>query len=570
MANDFQTISVVNSSSELPKRRIVVELRHKDGVVYSINKETSQAETEVRVKFSRVLGGLSNATIEIVNLMPEVIAKFATGNYLDSVDNIIRIYAGYEDNTKETTNLPLLYEGYILWSVVIQGRPDVIFKIDAIENYKQFISPLNLSQQEDMSMLGWVSYVIQQAGFTANTDAIDALEDEEKAKYLSAVKSMTYNGNLVGFLRGELKKFCRMQFCQEAGIIYLYPNSDDNNNYLSRVDRQKLIDDNKIISADVNAHPLGVMIGIPTPTYTGVNVRTLFNRTIRPYDLFVLQSITSGMSAFNKAYLVLKVNYSLQLRGQSFYADIEAVRYTQPSKGTEDTTSIQSATVENTVEITDNSAKATAKRVSETAVNNLEVRAPCTVLRYYSLVHTVDLKVAINQLSPIREDGKRTFREYATLLDIPVRTPKVNGLAILTVPEVGDTGWVVASDMDTFAWTNSDKFPEAGINPSLWGGHKWCFGYFEPENIYSKPNTDHYINPITKQGMAIQTTDGKYGIIINKDGNIFIKSKSLTIDGDTTFNDNVNIKKTLTNGEVNMTTHIHKDNHGGNTGQPHN
>lgn len=84
-----------------------------------------------------------------------------------------------------------------------------------------------------------------------------------------------YSGKLGNFLQKELFKFRGMRFIQDRMNIKLLPNDLDYRVYLSKMSSPALENANKVISGRING-VMATMIGIPNPSFYGVELKTLF------------------------------------------------------------------------------------------------------------------------------------------------------------------------------------------------------------------------------------------------------------------------------------------------------
>lgn len=557
MAEDVQL------SQKLSQRRIIVELIDTaTNSTYIVNEK--QNITEVQVSWERCVGGLGQASILIFNLNPNVVSSFTTRNYYPSQKKEVKIYAGYEDRDSPKTkeNLTLVYSGEVLFAKLTQGRPDTIFSITAMENFSNMNVDINLSSvgidaNTEISMLDMVVKVLSYYNFTVDTSVFDWLMSNKTAialKYYTIMSNgYMYSGKMSNFLQNELFKFNGMQFIQEGMNIKLLPNDLDYNVYLSQLNSPALENANKVISGRVNG-TMATMIGIPNPSFYGVELKTLFSEKVRAGEQFLLKSrvFATGneASSYNIPYEITSVSYNLQLRGQSFYQNIKAIRYIKENdSSTPQNNSIFSASFENMMSNPPRTFIQTAQSISGAAFDGLQVRIPCVVISVNSSKNTVSVSIPIQKMSTLIKNGQREFIPYQNLYNIPIKMPAANGCVIRFPVVEGTTGWVVASDIDADAWRQSNEFPNGGVNPRSQLFHQLSWGYFEPEIILPKGFS---ITNGGDNGICIQSLDGAGGIVVNPDGTLIINAKSLTINGNTTING------TLTNNNINVSTHVHK------------
>lgn len=555
MAEDVQL------SQKLSQRRIIVELTDTaTNSTYIVNEKQNIAE--VQVSWEKCVGGLGKAQILIFNLNPYIVSTFTTKDYYPEKKKEVKIYAGYEDRDRPKTKeeLTLLYTGEILFAKLTQGRPDTIFSITAMELFSKMNEDINLSEvglQDNMTILDMVVKILEKYGFKVDISVFEWLMANRSAialKYYTLISDgYMYSGKLGNFLQKELFKFRGMRFIQDGMNIKLLPNDLDYKVYLSNMSSPALENANKVISGRVNG-VMATMIGIPNPNFYGVELKTLFSEKVKAGKQFLLKSrvFATGdeASSYNIPYEITSVSYNLQLRGQNFYQNIRAIRFVKDNNSsTSQKNSILSSTLNNLMSNPPRTFLETAHSMADATFDGMRVRVPCVVESVNNTTNTATVSIPIKKISSFIKNGERELIEYQNLRNIPIKMPAANGCVIRFPVVEGTTGWVVASDLDAGAWRNSDKFPEGGIEPRTYNFHQFAWGYFEPEIILPKGFS---ITNGGDNGICIQSLDGTGGVVINPDGTLIINAKSLTINGNTTING------TLTNNNINVSTHVHQ------------
>lgn len=340
MANgETESIATISSKPNysIPERRISIELISGNWSDYiGLGRNT----TETVVRFSRTFGGLGKADITIYNPHPDVINRFTQTSYLPRNPNRIKIYAGYKANNHQEENWNSLgepiYEGYILWAAPV-GITDVALQIEAMEefpelNYDITVSPANGGNPEGTSSVDIIKEVLEYAGFIMDDSAISNGDFRDKYYHPDGVDFINYSfsGKIADFLQREIFRFNRMQFIIDGKTVYLRPNSEDENIELTQV---KLPID-RFISGRLQENIDGVenvksyfetlMIGTPSISYYGANIRVLYTKKLKAGDRFRL--ISRLYPKFNFVYEIINIKYYLQLRGQNFYMDLECIR----------------------------------------------------------------------------------------------------------------------------------------------------------------------------------------------------------------------------------------------------
>ena len=555
MADDVQL------SQKLSQRRIIVELTDTaTNSTYIVNAKQNIAE--VQVSWEKCVGGLGKAQILIFNLNPYIVSTFTTKDYYPEKKKEVKIYAGYEDRDKPKTKeeLTLLYEGDILFAKLTQGRPDTIFSITAMELFSKMNEDINLSEvglQENMTILDMVVRILEKYGFNVDISVFEWLMKNNTAialKYYTLISDgYMYSGKLGNFLQKELFKFRGMRFIQDGMNIKLLPNDLDYKVYLSDISSPALENANKVISGRIDG-VMATMVGIPNPSFYGVELKTLFSEKVKAGEQFLLKSriFATGneASSYNIPYEITSVSYNLQLRGQDFYQNIRAIRFVKDNNSsTSQKNSILSSTLNNLMSNPPRTFLETAHSMADATFDGMQVRVPCVVESVNNTTNTATVSIPIKKISSFIKNGERELIEYQYLRNIPIKMPAANGCVIRFPVVEGTTGWVVASDLDAGAWRNSDKFPEGGVEPRTYNFHQFAWGYFEPEIILPKGFS---ITNGGDNGICIQSLDGTGGIVVNPDGTLIINAKSLTINGNTTING------TLTNNNINVSTHVHQ------------
>lgn len=555
MADDVQL------SQKLSQRRIIVELTDTaTNSTYIVNEKQNIAE--VQVSWEKCVGGLGKAQILIFNLNPYIVSTFTTKDYYPEKKKEVKIYAGYEDRDTPKTKeeLTLLYEGEILFAKLTQGRPDTIFSITAMELFSKMNEDINLSEvglQDNMTILDMVVKILEKYKFNVDISVFEWLKAKRSAialKYYTLISDgYMYSGKLGNFLQKELFKFRGMRFIQDGMNIKLLPNDLDYKVYLSDISSPALENANKVISGRING-VMATMIGIPNPSFYGVELKTLFSEKVKAGEQFLLKSrvFATGneASSYNIPYEITSVSYNLQLRGQDFYQNIRAIRFVKDNNSsTSQKNSVLSSTLNNLMSNPPRTFLETAHSMADATFDGMQVRVPCVVESVNNTTNTATVSIPIKKISSFIKNGERELIEYQYLRNIPIKMPAANGCVIRFPVVEGTTGWVVASDLDAGAWRNSDKFPEGGIEPRTYNFHQFAWGYFEPEIILPKGFS---ITNGGDNGICIQSLDGTGGVVINPDGTLIINAKSLTINGNTTING------TLTNNNINVSTHVHQ------------
>lgn len=289
---------------------------------------------DIRVRLSRNYGGIDpRATVSICNLSEKIINELTTVEFAPKYSKTIRVFAGYETKGNETSSIPLLFSGTILWALPTTGRPDVWFTIQAVENFYNVNTILKLPQgiaKDFEYSYEFVKYVCSDIGgypqSAIDTSFFDKIKSSAqpnrlKEYLLNNRDTYSFSSTLGDFLKKDVFQWGRMSAVQMSDKLILLPCSADMDFIESGEDKSTL----PIISASSTP----TMIGIPKPNPTGIDFTTLFDTDVLlPMKRFTLKSyIFPKFDDF--VYWVQKVDYDLQLRGQNFYNHVVARRKVQ-------------------------------------------------------------------------------------------------------------------------------------------------------------------------------------------------------------------------------------------------
>lgn len=317
------TLTVYNESKTFPNRRIIIKLTKAHGREYIINETGNLCA--IKVNINRTYGGIDpSATISICNLPPDLIERFMTKVYSKNFQDTVSVYAGYENIGSETTELPLIFYGNILWAVVSSTRPDMWFEITCNENFYAVNTTITIDATESLTPIEIVTNAANQVGLKVDSSKLEAFKKyfpERAEPYFAKLSPRPFQNTFGRFLQSKVFEFNRMSANIMNNTVYLSPNSVDFGDMI------KNVDPGYIISATSNS-----MIGEPRPNPTGIDIVTLFNPNILPQDVFKLEShfygniSDNGSDFFNMKYWIQNIQYDLETRGKNFYNRIVARR----------------------------------------------------------------------------------------------------------------------------------------------------------------------------------------------------------------------------------------------------
>ena len=172
------------------------------------------------------------------------------------------------------------------------------------------------------------------------------------------------------------------------------------------------------------------------------------------------------------------------------------------------------------------------EKILESFAKKFQTCIPAIVKKVISR-DTVEVSPAV-----LQSDGDDNPVDWANITTT-VLTPFASSMFISMPVSVGDTGWIVAADMDTSEFKKAKKPRQQ----NLWSRHLYQYGFFVPDAIngYTVEDSD-------AGSIVIASLDGNTKITIDKD-QLKINAKSITI---TSSEDNITIDG------VNWKSHTHE------------
>lgn len=157
--------------------------------------------------------------------------------------------------------------------------------------------------------------------------------------------------------------------------------------------------------------------------------------------------------------------------------------------------------------------------------------------------NTVVVTPAVQQIN-----SKWETVEWADI-KLPVHNPFGAGIVVSMPVAVGDTGWIIAGDLDPSLFINTIADGAKPARQNVLNRHAYQFGFFIPDKI-SGAN----ISAADDGALVVQTSDGDTKISI-KDGTITISSKSaLNINAETI---TITGGQNVTINDTDWATHTH-------------
>ena len=212
----------------------------------------------------------------------------------------IKFWAGYEGNVKQ------IYGGQILRSVPAD-MPDTNINITAQALEKAMGKYIERNWENPMFI-----DLIREAATACDFDLCISEQVRSSDKLMKrAGHRYEYSGGAVGYLREIMTDLGSvivtnndgMAFCVANNILYVSFQSEP---YPASI---------PIINKNTG------LIGIPSPTDTGVNLQILMDVTLSPFQTIRLES--ERMPLYNGFYNIINIRHHGTLRGRDWYSDLE-------------------------------------------------------------------------------------------------------------------------------------------------------------------------------------------------------------------------------------------------------
>lgn len=216
------------------------------------------------------------------------------------------------------------------------------------------------------------------------------------------------------------------------------------------------------------------------------------------------------------------------------------------------------------------------------AVERIGVSLPCRIEKYDRATHLADLRVMINwELL----DGQ--IIEGCTIYDVTIRRMYAGGFVIDFPIQVGDLGWLIATDRDLDT-TKANRIPSLPSSPfrNTYASGFWIPDLWGSEDDLNNANPEEMRIPLkidsSDEGrLVIQNAKGTQKISVGQDDiKVFATTATVTaesvnikgntsIDGTLTVTGDIQSKGVVKDsGEHALATHTHSLPSGGSTGAP--
>ena len=283
------------------KRRVFLSFPETGGTDASLLKSQKVIEG-VNIRFScqtaSTLGILSNGTIDVYNLNRDDTQFLTTSTaFWLNKQRFVQLYAGYDDDVK------LIMSGQIL-EAPPSGYPDMALHIRLFGN-AEWQSTIIDVQKSDLKIVDLIDYVGTITRMPVNMPQWLRESNEWLNKRLD---NYSYTGTPIGLL----EKIQDMVGGYNPNKSSFFISAANNEIEVGSPERR----DNDVLLVSKETG----MVGLPMPTYNGINVKMLLNPNIRVNDRIKLESERVPMC--NGYYYVLRLQHEGELRSNQFYTTL--------------------------------------------------------------------------------------------------------------------------------------------------------------------------------------------------------------------------------------------------------
>lgn len=268
----------------------------------TVEKRIDGLNIRFTTKVNSEIGMPSNAYIDVFNLNRDDVDYLATSasTFLKR-QRFFRLYAGYEGDVN------LLFSGQIL-EALPEGNPDVILKIRGMSALKWWGETMSVSK-DNTSMAELLETAANEMGYVLDID-----DNTRNCEMLQKKKeTFSFTGSPMELLN-EIQSELGGVTANEKSV-YIVPENETIHVYAPELMTYKKI---LLVNKDTG------MIGIPSPTVVGCNVKILLNTSIRCGDLIELKS--ERIPSINGRYSVISLAHEGEIRGKNWYTTLTCRR----------------------------------------------------------------------------------------------------------------------------------------------------------------------------------------------------------------------------------------------------
>lgn len=280
-----------------------------------LNKQKllSGVNISFNINITSQFGIPSEASIDVYNLNREDLQFLTTSAATWLVkQSLIQLYAGYDDDVE------LLFGGRIVEAKPM-GYPDLQLHIRGLSGFEWMTRTISI-EKENLKVLDLLDYVSSVTKYPINIPKWLRDTNEFLNKKL---ESFSYTGSVWNLL-DEIQKMCGGFSIDEKSIVLSTYNDSINvyNAGQTNTGKTLLINDTT------------GMIGVPTPTSVGIDVKILLNPTIKTGDIIYLESKRIPMC--NGIYRVVQITHTGELRGKNWYSSLHCTYVGKPWKDSQE------------------------------------------------------------------------------------------------------------------------------------------------------------------------------------------------------------------------------------------
>lgn len=246
----------------------------------------------------------NNSTFTITNVNKEDMYEIVT-NIARFIERRRKIecWAGYEDNIKQ------IFAGEILQSNPI-NMPDTIINISALANIQNLGD--NITREfKNPKFIDLLRDAARACGLGINIPT--NIVKSEKLQS-TAGKNWSFSGSPWGYLQEV--EMAMASHTDQSKKALSFPIQ--NNTLWVYWEGEQYPAQTPLISKETG------LIGIPTPTEIGINIKTLLDVTLSPLQTIEIKS--DLLPLYNGKYNIINIRHHGSLRGRDWYSDLECIK----------------------------------------------------------------------------------------------------------------------------------------------------------------------------------------------------------------------------------------------------
>lgn len=289
------------------QRRAFISFPEKHGL--DVNLLNSQKVLDglnigFRVKVYGMAGVPSECTIDIYNLNREDLQFLTTSvSKWMSEPTLIQLYAGYDDD------IDLLFGGQIM-EAPPYGYPDLSLHLRCLPSATYMTKTIDI-QKSNLKLVDLIDYTSSVTGYPVNIPAQLRRANETLNK---KIDNFSYTGSVYN-LMDKIQQMCG-GFTINGKSVFL-STMNDNTYVWTPENNQK--------GEMLKVSEKSGMIGVPSLSAYGVDVKILMNTKIHTGDTIYLESVRVPQA--NGKYYVTQITHEGELRGNAWYTTLNCTRY---------------------------------------------------------------------------------------------------------------------------------------------------------------------------------------------------------------------------------------------------